>query len=221
MKSIIIAFALSLSIWPAYATDRITFPVPKFFKLHVISDTMQFNSVDMSITGFETNRSSEEIYEFYHRKWQGKIKTSHFGEWTIYSHLNEGLLLTVQFKKDSPLQISGMLALSNLPGLKQQDLANLGKGFPMPKNTKVANDIKADDGGRSTRSLLLINNNSVSSNLKFYKKKLVSDGWVIQPPATESGTIAGLLLNKENSTLNIMIASQDGETRIQVVRIDN
>jgi len=222
MARIVFFTLLSLLTLSVLAADRLTFPIPKYFKLHVIADDLNFNGASMSMTGFETNKKAEEIFEFYHEEWDGKIKTSHFGDWIIYSHLNKGLLFTVQFKQKGQLQISGILALSNLPGIQPKDFAHLGKGFPMQRDTKVANDIKADDGGRISRTLLLINDHSLQSNLKFYQTTLIKQGWTMQfKEETVTGSSTAMLLAKDNSTLNIMMTYSDGETKIQAVRMDN
>ncbi|WP_065188323.1 hypothetical protein [Shewanella woodyi] len=222
ISRIIIFTLLCLLTLSAPAADRLTFPIPKFFKLNVIADDLNFNGANMSMTGFETNKTAEDIFHFYQQEWDGKINTSYFGNWIIYSHLKKGLLFTVQFKQKGQLQISGILALSNLPGIQSEDFAHLGKGFPMPKDTKVANDIKADDGGRLSRTLLLINKQSLQSNFKFYQNKLSNEGWTIQyQQKTPASRSAAMLLAKDNSTLNLMMEYSDGETKIQAVRMDN
>ncbi|MCH1926563.1 hypothetical protein L9G74_17230 [Shewanella sp. C32] len=203
------------------AQESVQFPIPKYFKLQVVADDLVFNGVDMSITGFDTNKSPKDIYQFYQNAWRGEIRESAFGDWIIYSHLKDGLLYTVQFQQLNKLRISGTLAISNLPSVEKTQLKNLGKGFPMSRNTKVANDIKTYDGLRESRHLLLVNKMSMASNMVFYKSTLTGQGWVLQHEESTSSEGGALLFAKESSTLNLAMTNRDGQTFIQAIRIDN
>ena len=218
MRCIVLVWLIAFG---SQAQESVQFPIPKFFKLQVVADDLVFNGVDMSITGFDTNKSPEDIYQFYQDAWQGEIKESAFGDWIIYSHLKEGLLYTVQFQQLDKLQISGTLTISNLPSLQKKQLKGLGEGFPKARNTRVANDIKAYDGLRESRHLLLVNKMSVASNMVFYKSALTGQGWVLQHGESGSPEGKALLFAKENSTLNVAMTSRDGQTFIQAIRIDN
>lgn len=218
-KNITFLTIVYLFIAPVYAMN-VHFPIPKFFKLHIVADEMNYNSVTMSISGFDTNKSATDILEFYTKEWDGEIKTSHYGEWIIYSHLKEGILYTVQFKENK-LSITGFIALSNLPGVQSKKLKRLGDGFPMPKNTKVANDIRTNEAGRMSRMLLLTNSQSVNSNYEYYRRILSMQGWEIQYEEKFSKNRAGLVLAKNNSTLNVVILKDNKKSNIQAIRIDN
>lgn len=218
MRSIVLALLIAFG---TQAQESVQFPIPNFFKLQVVADDLVFNGVDMSITGFDTNKSPEEIYQFYQDAWRGEIRESAFGDWIIYSHLKDGLLYTVQFQQLDKLRISGTLAISNLPSMEKKRLKNLGEGFPMARNTKVANDIKAYDGLRESRHLLLVNKMSVTSNMVFYKSALTGQGWVLQHGESASSEGEALLFAKDNSTLNLAMTNRDGQTFIQAIRIDN
>ncbi|MGZ9899912.1 hypothetical protein [Shewanella gaetbuli] len=218
-KGLIHLLLVSLLAAPAFAA-QVYFPIPAFFKLHVVADKMEFNSVTMSISGFNTSKSAAEIYAFYHKEWHGEINSSAYGDWTIYSHIKDGILYTVQFKQQQ-LATLGFIALSNLPGVQSSKLADLGEGFPMPQNTLVANDIKANDAGRMSRVLLLTNKHSVNSNFKYYQRTLTMQGWIIQHQQPSANNKAGLVLAKNNTSLNIVIVNDGNLSNIQVVSIEN
>ena len=61
--------------------------------------------------------------------------------------------------------------------------AGVGEDFPTLPGTTVINDITANDAGRRSRTLFFSNKDSVAQNVRYYLKKLRSDG--LMPPNPE------------------------------------
>ncbi len=57
--------------------------------------------------------------------------------------------------------------------------------FPRLSGTKVMSDTGSIDSGRVGNTLILKNNYTVSSNTSFYKSKMQSQGWTLDPVANE------------------------------------
>lgn len=209
---------MSLFSCTTFASQR-EFPVPEFFNLHIVADQMQFNGVAMSVSGFSTTKPRQAIEAYYRQQWQDKIRVVEVQGLHVISHLDDGLLYTVQFTapNDDGGLIDGFISLSNLPTVSKQNKIELGQGFAKPSGTDVLNDMTSNDGGKRTRMLWLHNRLSVAANVGFYQRNLESDGWLTTFVNDSERQVGGLIVKKGNTEMNVTVKRSSGSTQILVI----
>ncbi len=217
LQGLVLSFACVC--YTAMAAQRV-FPVPEFFNLHIVADQMQFNGVAMSVSGFTTTKSRTDIEAYYRQQWQEQIRIVEVDGLHVISHLNKGLLYTVQYtiNQAAGSLIEGFISLSNLPTVSKANKITLGSGFSMPGGTEVLNDMTSDDGGKKTRMLWLHNKLSVSANVSFYQQRLGSDGWLTTFVHNTGRQAGGLMVKKGNTEMNITVTRVNGVTQLLVIQ---
>ncbi|MCO7223842.1 hypothetical protein [Pleionea sp. CnH1-48] len=217
--SILVAFVVSCS--DVAAKDPI-FPVPDSFKISMVSDSLDFNGFELQPMEFETDDTEEEINAFYLKEWGREgIKYSDIPGWKITSHIEKGMLFTVQIPKKEGKRlkgsvIRGYLGISNLPSIKKLS-RKLGKGFPMLPGTKVFNDILQNDLGKEARTLWMVNEKGVSRNLEHISKYYKSKGWTVLEKAKPESNGSALMMNKGGSSLDMSVQKMGKYTHILAV----
>jgi|GEM_PF-4473413 len=221
MRFFIAFMVLLLSSVHANA-GKILFPVPDSFELNVIADEVNFNGFDLQPVAFRTPDSLAEIEKYYLKEWTREgIKYADIPGWRIISHLEDGMLYTVQIevRKDGLKRegSAGYLGISNLPSLKD-DIGELGEGFPKLSNTFVLNDIKQNDLGKKARTLWMVNDQSVQRNISHIESWFNRNGWLTQKNQKLSSEAAGLIMNKNNEKLDLSIQKIGDKTHILAVQ---
>ncbi|WP_041523879.1 hypothetical protein [Gilvimarinus agarilyticus] len=205
---------------PLAFCDDISFPVPDYFDLHVVADDMEFNGMNMAVSGFSTTKTAEEVELYYRKEWGEEFRKGRMDKLVVLSHIDDGLLYTVQFNesKNEHLQLQGFLAISNLPGMRSERDMRFGEGFPMLSDTKVVNDMKSNDLGRNNRMLWLTNKSSVTTNYNFYRREFTNDGWsVVHSDNLLREKKAGLALSRSGEMLNISIVGKSSLTQVLAI----
>ncbi|NVJ51654.1 MAG: hypothetical protein HWE13_00690 [Gammaproteobacteria bacterium] len=202
--------------------SKILFPVPDSFELNIIADQLNFNGFELQPVAFKTSDSIEEIEQYYLKQWTREgIKYADIPGWRIISHLEDGMLYTVQIevvKEGLRREGSvGYLGISNLPSIKK-DPGELGDGFPKLSNTMVLNDIKQNDLGREARTLWMVNDQSITRNLNHIENWFRNQGWLTQASLEMTKDAAGLIMNKDNQKLDLSIQRFGAKTHILAVQ---
>ena len=182
------------------------FPVPKFVKIQVVSDSMNMNGVTIGTFQFYTEREFSDL-EKYYRKEIGDIKLSSYENWKIISWIENKKLSTVQASYDKLKNVwHGFMSISNLPAVYKDKIA-LGNGFPSLSGSEFINDITAQDLGKDSRTIWLTNGNSVSQNISFYKKHYINRGWILEHSFAKNQSGEGaLLMRKGSGQLNLTVS---------------
>ena len=191
--------------------------IPDFAQAQIVSDNMNVNGVNMGVIQFATDKSVEDVEEFY-RNEIGEIKASEFEQWKIISWIKRKYLYTVQMTKDDNLdKVHGYISVSPLPYLvKKNKLKNieLGRGFPKIAGSSVVNDIKAVDLNKHSRTLWITNKSSVESNLKFYKTHYLKKGWLLEHKTYDATRKVGALLMRKGSDEANLVFSNDSLLKV-------
>lgn len=220
---LIVGLAFASHAW-AFATPKI--PVEDDMTITVVADHMDFNGVQMAGYEVHSRRRLSEVVDFYKSAWKGSVAVSEMqvdpgsGPWTVLSHRDGDYLITIQLQPDEPSGCSGFAAVSDAFSGKQRHQA---ENFPMPAGSKVINDIAASDPGKHSRTLVLQNNDSVQSNLDFYRAQLQRQGWSEIGNTDEAGLPQqwqgqqALLMNRDGDQINLAVAQSDAGTSTVVI----
>ncbi|GGZ98335.1 hypothetical protein GCM10008090_03460 [Arenicella chitinivorans] len=196
------------------------FPYSKNMDVVIVADNMDFNGLEMRAYQFKSKDDEEDIVAFYESEWGDEMTNVLFGDWRILSHREGDYLMTVQIEQNTMAVTHGTLGITPMFRLVDAGSAHIkklqsgiGKDFPTPPKSKILNDIKSDDGGIVTRTLLFENAQSVRQNLRFYLRSMQSDGWQVLGGTPENiKDVNVLAMNKGGRKLNLSFVSRDGKT---------
>ena len=179
---------------------------------------MIVNGIPMQIRQFSSNRSLQEVIDFYKTLWEddtipglpGHSISTAFPPWTIISRIEEEYILTVQITSDSKRRTLGYLSVSPLDP-KQH--TKPGQDFPLMKGSQILNDTVSEDSGKKGRTLLLQNSNTIKSNANFYRNHYKRLGWEeITEIPPHSGKQQVLQFRRSNKHVTLVLKEQAGAT---------
>lgn len=216
--SVLLVFSLALCS-NANAKGYPEFPYSKNMDVVIVADNMDYNGLEMRAYQFKSKDDEDEIVAFYQSEWGDEMTNVLFGDWRILSHREGDYLMTVQIEQNTMAMTHGTMGITPMFRLVDAGSAHvkklqsgIGKDFPTPPKSKIINDIKSDDGGIETRTLLFENSQSVRQNLRFYLR-MQSDGWqVLGGPPENINEVNALAMNKGGKKLNLSFVSRDGKT---------
>jgi hypothetical protein len=198
-------------------------------RVSVVSEDMNVNGIDMAVYDILSPRSIDEVIHFFQTAWKGRVAVGHVGgtgdhaTWTVLSHRDGDMLTTVQLQpqNDSGLGSHALVAVSAaFEGRRSQDRDD----FPMPGDSKIIDDIRTKDLGRSSRTLVLQNEDSVGYNEAYFRQQLQAQGWVdvAKPEALASQQLESraLLMNRGADEMNLTISRNEGVSTIVVVKVE-
>ena len=244
-----VLFGLCLSLAHAFAKpDWPELPFPDNSRVISVAENMTFNGVPMKIWELKTTMHPDRLEQFYANIWEADkskvpkgappfVKSRVQGA-TILSRVEGEFMITVQFDQEEQKSSSRKRSASSLQAARESNLHStsaqvgisrlleerpiivLGKGFILPSDAKVMNDIEAFDGDKKSRTILASSAMSVNSVLSFYKSALERKGWSTPFPDLGIPT-QGLLYEKAGQEMNISIVKnpRDGLTHIVAVHV--
>ncbi len=202
----------------AFAGDREypEFPVPDFVKTTMVADDVTYNGVPMRLMEFSSTKPEEALVDFYEAQWGDELRDVTMRPWRVLSHKNGEYLMTVQVTESNEMRVRGNLSIAPMfSGALKAD-KELGKGFPVMPGSKVLNDIRSNDGGKVSRTLVLGSNRSVRHHANYYRKRLEDMGWQESfhdvPSASDRLKDHNLVLTKGEQRLNMNFAETAGQT---------
>lgn len=176
-----LAVALALLAGTAAAAPR--FPAPPGCSVGRVGDTMKFNGVPMEVRQIDCDGGLEAILDFYRDRWPkgtekepGYVVNTDMEPWTLLTRAEDKWLMTVQVTANGQ-RSTGYLSLTRL--IEPEDLPELGKGFPMPHDSRVVNDVETTDPGKKGRTLMISNDLGLDSNVIFYRNWYKDRGWTV------------------------------------------
>ena len=227
LKLLFVIAVLGMYSVNAYATDALSYKLPKFelvpgMQTKWIARQMAMNGVPMSVQAFTVKRSADDVLNYYEHQWKTKglarvIRNEYDGEKSIGLE-HRGNYFTVQ-AHDSKSGSEGMLTVSQT--ISDATISTDTK-FPLMSGSQVMTKIDSNDFGQIAETLMVENNHSVSSNENHFISALQNNGWVKQSYSENKNKSTGKVLNfqKGNQLCQITIAKQaiqNGASRTSVV----
>lgn len=201
-----------------------TIPEPPGSTVVPVGENMRLNGSPTSAHSFRSNRSVEQIQEFYRREWrQGSGDLPGFREaeqapWQIISRIEDVYLLTVQVKRGNGGGSTGYLSVSKLPTKRDQpEIAE----FPAMNGSRVLSDTTMEDPGKEGRTMIILNKKSVASNVNYYRNYFEGHGWQARRDRDFAGEAHVFEFTKSHGHVNLVIARNDRETTSIVVNAVN
>lgn len=157
-------------------------PVPAQVVLQTVADEMQVNGRDMRIWRVKLNQLPAKFIDFYRGAWTGPDGKPLYVEypldaWSVIATNKGNCYYTVQVQAEGK---SGSMALLGVGSSnKSPDLVSLGKDWPQMTGSKVINDLRSKDGGRTGRLLVIGNSYSSAGNALFYREQMTRAGWTL------------------------------------------
>ncbi len=202
----------------AHAEARSVLPAPPNSKIGFLGNKMIVNGIPMQIRQFSSNRSLQEVIDFYIALWEedtdgrlpGYSISTALPPWTIISRIEEEYILTVQVASDRKQRASGYLSMSPIDPAQR---TKPGKDFPRMKGSMILNDTVSEDSGKNGRNVLLQNSNSLKSNANFYRNHYRRLGWEeITEIPPHSGKQQVLQFRRSNNHVTLVLKEQAGAT---------
>lgn len=214
---LLIGFAFNSN---ANAKEYPEFPFSKSMDVVIVANDMDYNGLEMRAYQFKSKDDEADIVAYYESEWGDEMTNVLFGDWRILSHREGDYLMTVQIEQNTMAMTHGTLGITPMFRLVDAGSshvrklqAGIGKDFPTPPKSKILNDIKTDDAGMVTRTLMFENAQSVRQNLKFYLRNMQSDGWQVLGGIPEDiSDLKTLAMNKGGRKLNLSFVSKGGKT---------
>lgn len=186
-----------------------TIPIPSWMERTAIARKMVVNGLPSEVHSFEAGRGLDELLRFYRQRWRtgndGKpgyrVVTSE--SWYVISRLEGRYLLTVQARAKNTFVTEGFLAVADLNELENNDPSK--ERIPKMAGSRVVNDTTSYDPGKKGRTLMIINNFSVSTNSTFYQDHYLDRGW-------------GLLENQDFNGAQVLAFRRIGREAHLVIR---
>jgi hypothetical protein len=200
------------------------FPAPEGGRLQWVAPHILYSGIPMQIREFTSDLIlPQQVLAFYRNRWGGSPPGYHeyeVGEWQAIATFRGNCYYTVQVQPASRGS-KALLGVSARPEHGQPKAP--GQGFPLLTGTKVVNDIDHFDGGKTGRSLLLMNSYSADHNAHYYRRALAAEGWVAIVDKAVSGPRGlahVLVLKRGHHEANLAISPDRNGTSIVVTMVD-
>lgn len=177
-KYLVCIIVMPLCIYISNASAARDFPVPKYFEISDVSPDTTTYGMNFNIRKFETREQASTVVDFYQQKWGEQAVVTEYGQWTMVGKNTGKQFYNVQVQTG----VSGSwgyLSISDLPErIEKEDYELPGqRRFPHMSGSRILNDKQHKDIGKSARTILLVNNFSVSANGQYYLNYYQGKKW--------------------------------------------
>lgn len=199
------------------------FPTPGAGRLQWVAQNLRFNGMPMQIKELSTEETPQQVLAFYQHAWGGSPPYYYeyqVGDWKAIATLREKCFFTVQVQPQGR-GARALLGVSTRPDNGQ--LKKPGADFPAMSGSRVVNDIDHFDGGKTGRTILLMNSFSPGTNVNFYRSALADDGWVAIVDRTVDagkGLSHVLVMKRGHNETNMTISPVQNGTSVMVTMVD-
>lgn len=221
---VLIAFCLHLGL--SIGVCAVKIDTPKWLKAVPVADEMVINGLSSVVHYFKVDRSKDDVLEFYRNAWEvgDDGRTPGYREvradfWHVVSRLEDKrYLLTVQVKSLGPFISTGYLAVGDLKKMKRKN--DPGQGVPKMHGSHVANDLTSYDPGKKGRTLMVVNDNSMKSNVEYYRNYYKDRSWsqLIDLPQQGGHVLA---YSRSGEEAHFVISENYDKTQIVINIIEN
>ncbi len=199
------------------------FPVPDGGKLQWVGANLRYNGIPMQIQELVSDMTPQQLIGYYKGRWGRTPPGFHeyeAGDWQVIATIRGTCFFTVQVQARGRGS-KALLGISARPDNGQ--VKTPGAGFPVPGGTLVVNDIDHFDGGKTGRTLLLMNSHSTDMNAHYYRRTLAGDGWVPivdRTVQTARGLSHVMVLKRGHHEANLSISPDRAGTSVVVNMVD-
>ncbi|UAW99501.1 hypothetical protein KEM63_05905 [Halopseudomonas nanhaiensis] len=193
------------------------FPVADHMHVSIVAEEIEFSGIPMQLLEFRSNRALADLQKFYASEWHNAMAVADTEEFVLLSHREGDFFQVVQIDRSDRLGSRGILSTSFAFDPSEISRGEPAKGFPMVAHSKVLNDIKAVDGPKHSRTLMIESPESLKRTYDFYDRRFAQEGWsnATSPKATERNV---LILSRRSEELNMTFsASRQGTTVVAVL----
>ncbi len=152
--------------------------VPKYMKVELISENaLNYGGFKVRSYGFQSSKENPDIFKFYKKYWNNKIKTVETDKWFYHSHYDGKYLFSVQVKKSRKKIItSGFIGISEPTSIRKKN-RSVESFYPVSSSQVKLSDLSGLDMGKKSRTTVFDAPGSASSNLLHYKLHFENKGW--------------------------------------------
>jgi len=193
------------------------FPVADHMHVSIVAEEIEFSGIPMQLLEFRSDRALADLQKFYASEWRDAMTVADTERFVLMSHREGDFFQVVQIDRSDRLGSRGILSTSFAFDSSEISRGEPGRGFPLPAHSKVVNDIKAVDGPKHSRTLMLETPENLQRTYDFYDRRFAQEGWsnATSPKATERNV---LMLSRRSEQLNMTFsASRRGTTVVAVL----
>ena len=222
-SSLILKFTfilLSSFLAPLLVYAAPDFPGPPDASVEWVGQDVEVNGIKSQVRRFFSDEKIEKVVKFYRKEWRtpiadglpGFVETMQSPPWYIISRVEDNYLLSVQVQitKDDESTSWGYLSMSPLPD--RRALNNVGKNIPKMRNSQVMNEVKSNDEGKKATTLIISSDNSILSNLNFYRNHFDSRRWSLETDQKHNNGVDHSLVYKNGRERVTMIFLKEKNT---------
>lgn len=221
---ILVAHIAVIVVTSVESIAAVEIPSPSWLERTLVADNMVINGLPSVVHYFETDRTLEELLDFYRQKWdesaaqKAGYREAEVGPWHVISKIDGQYLLTVQAQQKEAFTTKGYLAIGDLSAV--QNKKDRGKGVPKMSGSKIVNDLVSNDPGKKGRTMMIANSFSVSSNTDYYRNYYLSHGWgqLMDQGSNDAQVLAFSRFGKE---AHLVISKTSGSTMVVMNLIEN
>ena len=215
-KYIMVIVIVALCACIPNASAARDFPVPKYFEISDVSSDTTTYGMNFNIRKFETHESPSTVVAFYQQKWGDQAVVTEYGQWTMVGKNTGKQFYNVQVQSGAGGSW-GYLSISDLPErIEKEDYQLPGeRRFPHMSGSHILNDKQHKDIGKSARTVLLVNNFSVSANGQYYLNYYQGKKWSVVADNNHSKMHTRVMtFQKGSKTVTLTIAKVDKYTNV-------
>lgn len=213
------AAALAVFADPVFAGPP-DFPAPDDAAVRQIAESMVIGGRPMSVRGFTTDDSVEEVVAFYQEFWseppeKGVPAVAYEPEvlapWHLLTRVEDGYAMTVQVQAIPDAGAYGYLAIGRLPEKGEEGPLPLPPDPPALRSSTVLSNVTSEDSGKTAATAMLNNSKSVTSNINFYRNHYA--GWrkdIDQPMGDGKHHALAFTQGREQVIITIQATTQGG-----------
>jgi hypothetical protein len=177
----LLLWAAVLAGSPTVSHAAVEIPTPSWMEKTGVANKMIINGLTSTVQHFHADRKLKELLEFYRQRWdesyagRSGYREAAVAPWHVISRLQGHYLLTVQAKATDALTCEGYLAVGDLGDVRKKKDSD--PSVPKMEGSKVINDTVSFDPGKKGRTVMIVNDFSVSRNGVFYRHYYLDRGW--------------------------------------------
>lgn len=196
--------------------------LPASMSVEIVAKQMKMDTLNARVYAFRTNDTPDDLEAFFSRQWE-HVARAQAEPWDVLSHRDGGFLITIQSRTDIGLQTQGFIAITDLFDAADENRSSPSLAFPLPRGTQVIQDLRSDDEGRKSRTIVLKSNLSVTEGLDFYRNHFQREGYEpVSRGALSRGSEGGaMLLNRGGETMDVTAVGQDAGSILTIVKRSN
>lgn len=183
---------------------------PDFVRVQVVSSGLNTNGVKMQIWELRSEKSTSDLLKFYQRLWSRKPGYLGYDAsiWQVSGFMEGRSFVSVQLLRNQ-VDSFGYLTISQYPD-DRPDLDN-SPNLPLPSSSEVLSSISAGDGPHKSRTVVFRNALGFDSNVNFFRRHFIADGWVEDRPQNKVAGNLTMLFRKGADNATISVNDLDGE----------